>query len=533
VASSDPGVGLTGRAASNADLRRQITLTDTAELELGVVAPTSTARAAERYELGHPLASGGMATVYLGRMVTPAGFARTVAIKRLHPHVASDPDFVAMFFDEARLAMRIQHPNVVGTFDVAQVRDELLLVMDYVHGDSLVALMRRAQQRREAIPPAILSSIIGGVLNGLHAAHEARSEDGEPLGIVHRDVSPQNVIVGVDGTPRVLDFGVAKAVGRMQTTETGQVKGKLAYMAPEQMTASNVDRRADLFAAAVLLWEGLANERLFDGDGPAQIVGNVLSRVIPPPSGNAALDAVVLKGLSRNAEERFSTAREMAIALEEACPPATARAVEAWLWAVSGETLRARTALLSSVESRASQPRVLRGHPSSDMGVVLGEDPGTTDGQLLPTESWRQGTSAQGGRPLAMGAASALVAAILLIFGWNHRPSARVAPVTGAGEPVAASAPATAPALAENGVPIADAASDPAAFVGTAGAQSKAAGNAAGVASVTPTASAAHPRAVPGAPRGPGHPRALKKPDCTSPFTVTAEGIRLPRAECF
>ncbi len=161
----------------------------------------------------------------------------------------------------------------------------------------------------------------------------------------------------------------------MQTTETGQVKGKLAYMAPEQMTATDVDRRADLFAAATLLWEGLANRRLFDGDGPAQIVGNVLSLQIEPPSGrDDALDQVALKGLARHREERFGTAREMAIALEEACPPATARAVESWLRSVATESLAAREALLAEMESGSSRrvnlPGLTAGYGGGAAGAI-------------------------------------------------------------------------------------------------------------------------------------------------------------------
>ena len=161
-----------------------------AELELG------------RYVLRGAIASGGMATVHLGRMHTAAGVTRTVAIKRMHPHLVADPDFASMFLDEARLAMRIQHPNVVGTFDVISAGSELLLVMDFVLGESLDRLLRRARDEGRRSPVRVVCGVVAGVLYGLHAAHEARDEEGEPLDIVHRDVSPQNVIVGVDGVPR-------------------------------------------------------------------------------------------------------------------------------------------------------------------------------------------------------------------------------------------------------------------------------------------------------------------------------------------
>src|SRR5262245_51026591 len=167
-----------------------------------------------RYALHGELASGGMATVHLGRLLGPVGFSRTVAIKRLHAQYAQDPEFVSMFLDEARLAARIRHPNVVPTLDVVATSGELFLVMEYVPGESLSRLARAARDRMERMPPRIVSAIMSGVLHGLHAAHEAKSERGEPLGIVHRDVSPQNVLVGTDGVARVLDFGVAKAAGR-------------------------------------------------------------------------------------------------------------------------------------------------------------------------------------------------------------------------------------------------------------------------------------------------------------------------------
>jgi eukaryotic-like serine/threonine-protein kinase len=188
-----------------------------------------------RYALFDALASGGMATVYLGRLTGAAGFSRTVAVKRLHPNFAKEADFVGMLVDEARLAGRIRHPNVVPTLDVVQLPDELMLVMEYVHGEALSKLLRNVAAAKAQIPLPIASSIMIGSLHGLHAAHEATDERGAPLEIIHRDVSPQNILVGVDGNPRILDFGVARATGRIQATGDGKLKGKLAYMAPEQL----------------------------------------------------------------------------------------------------------------------------------------------------------------------------------------------------------------------------------------------------------------------------------------------------------
>src|SRR5450432_3116813 len=180
-----------------------------------------------RYALYGKLAAGGMATVHFGRLLGPAGFSRTVAIKRLHPQFAKDPEFVAMFLDEARLAARIHHPNVIATLDVVALEGELFLVLEYVQGESFASLLRAARDRRTPVPLPVVSAVMTGVLHGLHAAHEAKNERGEPLRLVHRDVSPHNVLVGADGVPRVLDFGIAKAAGRLQTTREGHLKGKL------------------------------------------------------------------------------------------------------------------------------------------------------------------------------------------------------------------------------------------------------------------------------------------------------------------
>ena len=227
-----------------------------------------------RYALYAEIAAGGMATVHLGRLIGAAGFTRLVAIKQLLKNYARDPEFVAMFVDEARLAARIRHPNVVPTLDVVATGGVLLLVLEYVQGESLSRLLHQSVLRADLPSPAIVGSILAGALHGLHAAHEAKNEKGELLELVHRDVSPQNLLVGVDGVTRVLDFGVAKAVGRLGVTRQGVIKGKLAYMAPEQIDGV-VTRRSDVFSAGVVLWEALAGRRLFSGDNEVSIAERV------------------------------------------------------------------------------------------------------------------------------------------------------------------------------------------------------------------------------------------------------------------
>lgn len=311
-----------------------------------------------RYALYREIAAGGMATVHLGRLLGPVGFARTVAIKRLHPQFAKDPDFATMFLDEARLAARIRHPNVVSTLDVVSTDGELFLVMDYVQGESLSRLMRRHRQLGEPIDLPIIIAIMVNLLHGLHAAHEARSERGEPLNIVHRDVSPHNVLLGVDGVARVVDFGVAKAAGRVQSTRDGQVKGKLAYMAPEQVSCKEVDRRSDVYAATIVLWEMLAGKQLFEGD-QGGIVYQILQGKVPSPSKYAPqtlpeLDDICQKGLSLEPAMRFSSALELADALEAVVPAASARQVGLWVERMARTTLEERSALVAEVERDVS-----------------------------------------------------------------------------------------------------------------------------------------------------------------------------------
>jgi serine/threonine-protein kinase len=324
----------------------------------GGAGPTA-GRVLGRYALFDEIAAGGMATVHLGRMLGPVGFSKTVAIKRLHPHLSRDPEFVSMFLDEARLAARIQHPNVVATLDVVSADGEVFLVLDYVQGESLSHLLKATRIKGTRVSPRVVASILVNALHGLHSAHEAQDEHGRQLGIVHRDVSPQNILVGIDGVARVLDFGVAKAAGRLQSTRDGQLKGKLAYMAPEQIRGEEVDRRTDIYAAAVVLWEGLVGRRLAHGANEGQVLATVLGGNFTPPSVaqlgvTSAADAIVMRGLAAHPTKRYATAREMAIALEHALGVASPYEVAEWVQSVGAETLAIRAARVREMESTSA-----------------------------------------------------------------------------------------------------------------------------------------------------------------------------------
>ena len=327
-------------------------------------------RTVGRYVLYGELASGGMATVHFGRLSGPVGFSRTVAIKRLHPHYAKDPEFVTMFLDEARLCGRIRHPNVVPTLDVVATEGEIFIVMEYVAGEAFSKLMKTAQQRNIPVPPRVAATIISSVLHGLHAAHQAKDEHGRELGIVHRDVSPQNILVGSDGTSRVLDFGVAKAAGRLQTTRDGQVKGKIAYMPPEQLSGGVISRQSDIYAASVVLWEALCGRRLFDGETEALVLVRAIEGKIDPPSMfnpelTPAVDEIVMRGLARDPAARFATARDMALAIEQQIGLASPYEVGEWVEQVAADEIARRARTIAEIESASltepagsSSPRI-------------------------------------------------------------------------------------------------------------------------------------------------------------------------------
>ena len=486
-----------------------------------------------RYLLFGPIASGGMATVHLGRLVADSGFSRTVAIKRLHPQLAEAPEIAASLLDEARIVSRIQHPNVVPTLDLLTDDDEVLLVMEYVHGESLSRLLAAARQRGEPVPIAVVAGVLCGALHGLHAAHEARRESGEPLEIVHRDVSPENLLVGVDGASRLLDFGIAKAHGRLTTTRNGQLKGKIAYMAPEQLLCGEVTRRTDVFAAGIVLWEALTGVRLFRGDDEAALITAALEAPIKPPSEVAAhvpkeLDALVLKALERHVEGRYATARELAIALEEATPLAPPREVGAWVERLASAALTRRAGRIAQMETASVTVAQLPAPAAKEARV----DEVATRADKVATRADEIATPASLAAPIAgpvrarivaaLGAASIVVIALLWI-------QARPRPLSASETALSSSA---SPALREASAPLASseasaplASSEPLAVASPPRPPLVAEPSAAREATtparsrlVTPARSG---RASAGDPRR-----------CSPPYTVDTNGVRHLRPEC-
>ncbi|MGC4066327.1 MAG: serine/threonine-protein kinase [Polyangiaceae bacterium] len=299
------------------------------------------------------------------------GFQRLCAIKCLLPHLAKQHDFVDMFLDEARLAAAIRHPNVVSILEVGARSEGHFIVMEYVEGDTLAGLLERALAYHVVLPPNIVLRIGLDMLAGLHAAHELLDERGRPLNLVHRDVSPQNVLIGIDGIAKITDFGIARATSRLTFTREGQLKGKLAYMAPEYIQGDHeIDRRADVFSSGIVLWEALAMTRLFKSETDAATLARILTA--NPPNLHEVvkripekLGRVVMRALERDKAARFSTCAEFAEALEGAAtgsvrpasPGELARYVNGLLGdAVKQQRTEVRSCVARFDSYRASQP---------------------------------------------------------------------------------------------------------------------------------------------------------------------------------
>lgn len=346
----------------------------------------------DRYELMGEIASGGMATVYLARLTGMGGFQRFVAMKRLHPHLANEKEFVEMFLDEARIAARIHHPNVVPILEVGASNVGYYLVMEYIEGDTLARLLARAASTGKKLPVSIALRIAIDMLSGLHAAHELHDDQNQPVNLVHRDVSPQNVLVGQDGIARITDFGVARAASRLTATRVGQLKGKIAYMAPEQAAgAEDLDRRADVFSAGIVVWEALAQKRLFKAENEAATLSRVIAEPVPllfqvAPQVSKEVSGVVMRALDRDTGKRFPSCAAFADALEAAAAlkdrVATPRELAAYVNEVMGQEIaqqrdNVRTWLAHSEPTGAAAMELPSGVlPSSSVSAAAISIPG-------------------------------------------------------------------------------------------------------------------------------------------------------------
>jgi len=370
-----------------------------------------------RYLLHRQIARGGMATIHIARLIGDVGFSRIVAAKRLLPEFAEDPEFVAMFLDEARIASKVHHHNVVPVLDVVTTGAEAILVQEYVHGAPLHWLLRTARQSKTRIPPDIAVSIACQVLSGLHAAHETLDEMGMPLNIVHRDVSPQNVMVATDGTAQLLDFGVAKAAMGAHVTREGLFKGKLAYSAPEQLRGQ-ATRQSDLYSLTVLLWELLVGHRMHQtAQAEAELVATIMKGELPTITealasergmigaehwrALQAIEPIIKIGLAVEVTDRWTTAASMEQALIDVVQPASLSDVAAWLKSLGKEFIDKNDRVLAAEEASwrrlgtivQRRPAPPTGEVRRGMQVALPCEPGVPPTPPHPTPPRRWGGS--------------------------------------------------------------------------------------------------------------------------------------------
>lgn len=489
--------------------------------------------ASGEYRIYAEIGVGGMARVHLARFLGKAGFARTVAIKRPLPALQQSEDFRRLATREALLAARVQHPHVVATLDVIDSGNEFLIVMQYVHGEPLSELIALARQRGERVPLDIAVTLLGGVLRGLSAVHQAVDERGKVLGLIHRDVSPQNILCGVDGVARLSDFGLAKAAGYMALSNAAEFKGKLTYASPEQVELSPLTLATDLYAAGVVLWELASGERMYRDRTASELVAQLLRGDVAPPSRFVpslppALDPVVLRALAREPERRYESALAMAAALEACVRPASIEATSEWITALASESLQARNQLVLEAESETA-PSQRR--PASPMTGPW--DPTVRAGDTREErDSAPRGASTGAGlfgkttlRVFAMAAGVAFV----WVLGEGLWPRAAQPPPLAVG--AGALAAGTGPLAPVPSHPLRERADGggaaPERAVDTATARP------AGSAAVDSVQEALRPKVVktPAAPasRGSSAPPAA---DCSPPFSLDAEGIRHMKPGC-
>ncbi|MCA9707729.1 MAG: serine/threonine protein kinase, partial [Myxococcales bacterium] len=374
-----------------------------------------------RYQLLHRLAAGGMAELYLARTSGIEGFEKVVVLKRILGHLRGNDTFVSMFLDEARIAANLEHPNIVNVYDIGKAGDDYFFTMAYLHGEDLSALLRESARAGRGVPLPQALYIVQGVCAGLHYAHEQVGLDGQPLGIIHRDVSTTNVMVTYDGGVKLLDFGIAKAASQSQLTQVGVRKGKASYMSPEQCRADPLDRRSDVFSSGILLWELTTMRGLFRAENEMAVMNMIANKDAPTPSSVVAgypaeLERIVMRALARDPNRRYPSARALQDDLEQfvrdnrlGCSSgAMARLMRGLFgdkplpWAAGGSLAMAGITLTPTHQSM---------RPSSDEHQPLGSEVETGAPSTNPTSSVEPMPSPSGVRAPLYAAAGALGAA--------------------------------------------------------------------------------------------------------------------------
>jgi hypothetical protein len=344
-----------------------------------------------KYELLLPLGTGGTATVYLARTRGVAGFEREVALKLVHAHLRADEESRLHLLEEARLAARIRHPNVVPVTEVDADAVGVFLVMDYVEGEALSGLVRLLRDQNHRLPPRLIARNMNDSLAGLHAAHELRDSQGQFIGLVHRDFSPQNILVGIEGVARLADFGVAKAASRTVRTKTGLVKGKVAYMSPEQARGHKVDRRCDVWAAGVVVWELITGRKLYDHEDDVATLLSVVTEEPPrlasvmqgvPP----ALDEAVAYALTSDVNNRCPSAEAFRCLLESAWDECGGMASTSELGAFVRQTVGHKLAERRALTARG---RITGAIPAAPAGIAGAARPLPATQVSAPTDSPR------------------------------------------------------------------------------------------------------------------------------------------------
>ena len=489
-----------------------------------------------RYTLHAKIGVGGMASVCLGWISGAAEFSRVVAIKRMHPQFTFDELFAARFRDEAWLSSRLLHPNIVEVLDVVEQGQELLIVMEYVHGVSVAGLLFDAMSAGDKLPPSVVAGILVPALHGLHAAHEATDDEGHPIGLVHRDFSPQNIMVSSEGQAKILDFGIARAQTHVHVTSAGMLSGKFAYFSPEQAQAGVMDRRVDVFAAGIVLWEMLAGARLFGAPDitDAATLQRVLNHPVRPPSAvnpkvPSTLDALVLHALERAPERRFASARAFALELEAATDVASPSTVAEWIERMCAKRLAALSRTLNRTRRRMRQAQLgVAAVPAVTHQALAWESlPKTEEGTAVTVHA--KPSPRMGSRWPKMIAVAAMLVAFSLVVSFRSRLFGF--------SPITSTASATSPAASAPAAPPAFPVLQPLDEVPVA--VEAAPGSSAEATDLQPQRTNTRSGARAGKSRTPSTTRSLMaprkaaaRPNCDPPTYLDSEGIRIFKDEC-